>query len=111
MPGMFQLEDSPVRDKGGRGDGSAGKLHQTLVFTLQVSLRVCCISWEMREVHTFEQPMEAEPNTWHKDIGGGRREVLKFVSDHEALLEWWGADGQIEWTRQWSLLGGGSLQL
>lgn len=34
-----------------------------------------------------------------------RWQVLKFVSEREALLEGWGADGSIEWTRQWSRLG------
>ena len=120
VPGTFALEERP------------GGPTQTLVFTLQISLRVCCVSLEMNEVHTLEP--SPEPNTWHRDLGGGRREVrllprvrtthagptpnpypcptpgprrqvLTFVSDFEALLEWWGADGRVESTRRWTHLG------
>ena len=33
-------------------------------------------------------------------------QVLKFVSERQVLMEWWSADGTIEWTRMWSHLGG-----
>mmetsp|Transcript_37508 Transcript_37508/g.119336 ORF Transcript_37508/g.119336 Transcript_37508/m.119336 type:complete len:110 (+) Transcript_37508:291-620(+) len=97
MPGTLALEPA-------HGKGDSGSSH-ALVFTLQISVRVCCASLEMREVHVFQQRSGDEPNTWHQTLRGGRREVLKFVSEREALLEGWGADGSIEWTRQWSRLG------
>lgn len=67
MPGTFALEPA-------HGKGDSGSSH-ALVFTLQISVRVCCASLEMREVHVFQQRSGDEPNTWHQTLRGGRREV------------------------------------
>jgi hypothetical protein len=72
MPGTFALE--PVQVKSNRGPSNA------LVFTLQISVRVCCASWEMREVHVFQPSAGDEPNTWLQPLRGGRREVRSAAS-------------------------------
>lgn len=99
MPGTFVLEPG--------GCGKGGKVTDpTLVFTLQLSVRVCCCSWEMGETHILAPSPDDAENTWRKELGGGRHQVLKFVSERQVLMEWWSADGTIEWTRTWSHLGG-----
>jgi hypothetical protein len=74
MPGTFALEPS-------HGKGDSGPSH-SLVFTLQISLRVCCVSWEMREVHVFHRATGDQPNTWHQPLRGGRREVRLGATVH-----------------------------
>lgn len=149
MPGTFVLEPG--------GCGKGGKVTDpTLVFTLQLSVRVCCCSWEMgaHSPRAYPRISSAPPAAawprcrrgdahigavagrrgehleegarWRPPPGGladlapwlgaaNRRrlvpslaltQVLKFVSERQVLMEWWSADGTIEWTRTWSHLGG-----